>query len=78
MEFSNKYLTRNCLGLEPSSDSYKIAIKNEYNVINKGIENYNTNEQFDLISFWASLEYCINIDLVIKQIKKLLKKVGFY
>ena len=76
LEFSNKYLTRNCLGLEPSSDSYKIAIKNEYNVINKGIENYNTDEQFDLISFWASLEYCMNIDLVIKQIKKLLKKGG--
>ena len=76
LEFSKKNLTKNCYGLEPSIEAYKIAIKNNQNIINTNFENYKINEKFDLISFWASFEYCSNLENVIKKIKKLLKKNG--
>ncbi len=76
LEFCKKNLTKNCYGLEPSKESFKIATKKKLNIFNTSIENFKTNKKFDLISFWASLEYCTNIDLVIKKIKKLLNNKG--
>ena len=77
INYCKRYFHCDCYGIEPSKEAFKLAKINSKNkVFNTNFENFKSQEKFDLICFWASFEYCTDIDLVMKKIKTLLKKNG--
>ena len=77
INYCNTTYKWNTFGIEPSKGAYSLAIKkNKKNIYNTNFENFSLNKKFDVISFWASFEYCTDIDFVLKKIKTLLKKRG--
>ncbi len=67
----------NVEGIEPSKESANYAKKRyNLNIHNSTFAKFKTNNKYDLITCWASLEYSNTIKQDIKKIKKLLNKKG--
>lgn len=64
-------------GIEPSYESFKVARKycdKDISLTNCNLNNFKTNQKFDLITFWASLEYIQDINKAFKKVKKIANK----
>lgn len=63
-------------GIDINSKAVNISKKKDHNVIKGSFENYNFDQKFDLIIFWAVFDHFSDPDLIIKKCKKILKKKG--
>ena len=64
-------------GIEPSYESFKVAKKycdKDISLKNCNFNDFKTREKFDLITFWASLEYIQDINKALKKVKKISNK----
>jgi trans-aconitate methyltransferase len=77
LKYCDKNFKWNLNGIEPSYESFKVAKKQcgkRIKIENCNLDSYKTNKKFDLITFWASLEYIQDINKALKKIKKISNK----
>ncbi len=77
LKYCDKNFKWNLYGIEPSYESFKVAKKQcgkRIKIDNCNLYSYKTDKKFDLITFWASLEYIQDINKALKKINKISNK----